>query len=50
MHNKRKKEVNKMFICERCTKFGNVCECVPYDVDCDENFEAKEVIDNDRKE
>ena len=39
-----------MLICERCTKFYNGCECVPYDVECDENFEEKEVIDNDQKE
>ncbi len=38
-------------ICERCKKFCNGCECVPYDVECDENFEEKEmkeVDSNDR--
>ena len=37
-------------ICERCNKFCKGCECVPYDVECDENFEPKvkkEVIEND---
>ena len=36
-----------MLICEKCTKFRNGCECVPYDVECDENFEEKEVEENE---
>lgn len=31
-------------ICERCVKHN--CECVPYDVECDENFEEKESVDS----
>jgi hypothetical protein len=30
-----------MLICEKCANFGNDCECVPYDVECDENFVEK---------
>lgn len=26
-------------ICEKCAKRGKNCECVPYDVECDNNFE-----------
>lgn len=36
-----------MLICEKCTKFRNGCECIPYDVECDENFEEKEVEENE---
>jgi len=37
-------------ICERCKKFCNGCECVPYDVECDENFEPKETKEFEPKE
>lgn len=36
-------------ICERCKKFCNGCECVPYDVECDENFKEKETIETIKK-
>ena len=29
-----------MIICEKCANFSN-CECVPYDVECDNNFKEK---------
>lgn len=39
-------------ICERCA--NSDCECVPYDVECDENFKpidvAKELIGEDNAE
>lgn len=27
-------------ICKRCKYFSD-CECVPYDIECDEHFEPK---------
>jgi hypothetical protein len=33
-----------MIICEKCANFSN-CECVPYDVECDENFKEKVEVD-----
>ena len=39
-----------MLICERCAKFCNGCECVPYDVECDENFKEKVGTETTMKE
>ncbi len=39
-----------MIICEKCSNSN--CECVPYDMECDENFkpkdETKEVVGEDK--
>ena len=35
-------------ICENCAKCGK-CEYVPYEIECDENYEEKEVSQNEQE-